>query len=135
MLVTSLLLGLFVLLAGCYGVLYCLGRLRANRALGRAAAIAYLLQGITTGILMAAGTGIIALGFWARRDDKLKWFNLVNVVLGAALVLGGWFLRDAWRVWRQRDTGEWSAPAWRLYKFSLLYLALLFAAMAVDRHL
>lgn len=39
--------------------------------------------------LMAAGTGIIALGFWARRDDKLKWFNLVNVVLGAALVLLG----------------------------------------------
>ena len=24
-------------------------------------------------------------------------------------------------------------PAWRLYKFSLLYLALIFAAMVVDR--
>ena len=28
---------------------------------------------------------------------------------------------------------EWTKPAWRLYKFSLLYLALLFAAMVVDR--
>ena len=28
---------------------------------------------------------------------------------------------------------EWGKPAWRLYKFSLLYLALLFAAMVVDR--
>ena len=51
MLGTSLLLGLFVLLAGCYGVLYCLGRLRANRRLGYAAVAAYLLQGITTGLL------------------------------------------------------------------------------------
>ena len=51
MLGTSLLLGLFVLLAGCYGLLYCLGRQRASRRLGYAAAAAYLLQGITTGLL------------------------------------------------------------------------------------
>jgi hypothetical protein len=30
---------------------------------------------------------------------------------------------------------QWTAAAWRLYKFSLLYLALLFVAMAVDRGL
>jgi hypothetical protein len=59
MLGTSLLLGLFVLFAGCYGVLYCLGRLRANRWFGRAAAIAYLLQGITTGLL-----ALTPLDFW-----------------------------------------------------------------------
>ena len=59
MIVTSLLLGLFVLLAGCYGVLYCLGRLRANAGLERAAAVAYLLQGITTGML-----ALSALDFW-----------------------------------------------------------------------
>jgi hypothetical protein len=59
MLGTSLLLGLFVLLAGCYGLLYCLGRLRASRSLVRAAAAAYLLQGVTTGLL-ASG----ALDFW-----------------------------------------------------------------------
>ena len=51
MLGTSLLLGLFVLLAGCYGLLYCLGRLRASRRLGYAADCAYLLQGITAVLL------------------------------------------------------------------------------------
>ncbi len=40
-------------------------------------------------LLMAAGVGTIALALWARRNDKVKWFNLVNVVLGAALVLLG----------------------------------------------
>jgi protoheme IX farnesyltransferase len=28
---------------------------------------------------------------------------------------------------------EWTKPAWQVYKFSLLYLALLFVAMVVDR--
>ncbi|HWH48404.1 MAG TPA: hypothetical protein VN664_11425 [Burkholderiales bacterium] len=51
MLGTSLLLALFVLLAGCYGVLYCLGRLRASRGIGRAALTAYALQGVTAGLL------------------------------------------------------------------------------------
>ena len=59
MLGTSLLLGLFVLLAGCYGVLYCLGRLRANRGFGRAAVAAYLLQGIAAGLLI-----LTPLDFW-----------------------------------------------------------------------
>ena len=59
MLGTSLLLGLFVLLAGCYGVLYCLGRLRGNRWLGRAASVAYLLQGVITGLL-----ALTPLDFW-----------------------------------------------------------------------
>ncbi len=88
---------------------------------------------------------------WGTREtiDQVLWYSFLLVALtllpvcfgmfglpylGAALFLGGWFIRDAWRVWRQRDTGEWSAPAWKLYKFSLLYLALIFAAMAVDRH-
>ena len=48
--------------------------------------------------------------------------------LGAALVLGAAFLYLAWRLWR--DT---SAPrAAVLFPFSLVYLALLFVAMAVD---
>jgi hypothetical protein len=59
MLGTSLLLGLFVLLAGCYGLLYCLGRLRASRNLVRAAVAAYLLQGVTTGLLASS-----ALDLW-----------------------------------------------------------------------
>ena len=59
MLGTSLLLGLFVLLAGCYGLLYCLGRLRASRSLVRAGFVAYLLQGVAAGLL-ASG----ALDLW-----------------------------------------------------------------------
>jgi len=59
MLGTSLLLGAFVLLAGCYGLLYCLARLRENRTLARAAFAAYLLQGVTAGLL-ASGE----LDFW-----------------------------------------------------------------------
>ena len=46
MVITSLLLGLFVLLAGCYGVLYCIGRLRGSRSAVRAAYAAYGLQAI-----------------------------------------------------------------------------------------
>jgi protoheme IX farnesyltransferase len=46
-----------------------------------------------------------------------------------ATALGAWFLRDVIRVLRAADYVQ---PAWTLYKSSLLYLALLFAAMAVD---
>jgi heme o synthase len=46
-----------------------------------------------------------------------------------ATLLGMWFLRDVVRVLRAAD---FVRPAWTLYKSSLLYLALLFAAMAVD---
>jgi protoheme IX farnesyltransferase len=46
-----------------------------------------------------------------------------------ATALGLWFLRDVVRVMRAAD---FVRPAWTLYKSSLLYLALLFAAMAVD---
>ena len=43
----------------------------------------------TAWLLAAGGVGIIALALWARSSDQLKWFNLVNVILGAALVLLG----------------------------------------------
>jgi heme o synthase len=46
-----------------------------------------------------------------------------------ALALGAWFLRD---IVRLRNATARTAPAWAAYKTSLLYLALLFAAMAVD---
>jgi len=55
----------------------------------------------------------------------LGWIYLVSAVL-----LGGLFLRDVLIVAR---AAVWTKQAWRLYKFSLLYLALLFAAMVVDR--
>jgi protoheme IX farnesyltransferase len=49
-----------------------------------------------------------------------------------ALVLDGLLLRGVVRVMR---TNDFNKPAWSVYKFSLLYLALLFAAMVVDRAL
>jgi len=58
-------------------------------------------------------------------------FGALGVVyLVCALALGVLFLRDVLRVLRAT---EWMPAAWRLYKFSLLYLALLFAAMVLDR--
>ncbi|HYD51057.1 MAG TPA: heme o synthase [Gemmatimonadaceae bacterium] len=82
-------------------------------------------------------------------DDETKrqmlWYTLILLPLTllpvafgalgvpylvAAAVLGALFLRD---VVRMRRLVEWMPAAWRLYKFSLLYLALLFAAMVVDR--
>ncbi|NJK79892.1 MAG: protoheme IX farnesyltransferase [Chloroflexaceae bacterium] len=49
--------------------------------------------------------------------------------LGLAAVLGGFFLYYAWLVWRRGD----QAAIWGLYKYSLLYLALLFGAMVLDQ--
>ncbi|HET9345444.1 MAG TPA: heme o synthase [Candidatus Limnocylindrales bacterium] len=55
------------------------------------------------------------------------------VYLVAALVLGAIFLRQAYRLWRQGASEEAStAGAIRLYKYSISYLTLLFAAVAVD---
>jgi protoheme IX farnesyltransferase len=49
---------------------------------------------------------------------------------GAAAVLGGIFLLDAFRTWRER-TG--TVDARRLFRFSLVYLALMCAVMVIDR--
>lgn len=50
------------------------------------------------------------------------------VYLGLALILNGVFTYQAVDIWRAPTNGN----IWRLYKFSLLYLALLFFAMGVD---
>lgn len=60
LLATSLLLGFFVLLAGCYGVLYCFGRLGAHVMLVRSSYIAYVLQALVA-VAIAAST---PLEFW-----------------------------------------------------------------------
>jgi protoheme IX farnesyltransferase len=57
----------------------------------------------------------------------LLWLGPVYLVL--ALALNGIFLVQALDIWRKPT----NANIWRLYKFSLLYLALLFLAMGVDR--
>jgi heme o synthase len=51
------------------------------------------------------------------------------IYLVLATLLGAIFLRSAWVVWRRGD----QAAIWGLYTYSLLYLALLFAAMVADR--
>jgi protoheme IX farnesyltransferase len=56
------------------------------------------------------------------------------VYLASALALGALMIAGAWKVRAARD-GAWEKPAWWVFKYSLLYLALLFVAMAVDRHL
>ncbi len=55
---------------------------------------------------------------------------LGGLYAAAALALGAHLLRLCVALLRTRET---SHAAWRLYKFSLLYLALLFAAMVADR--
>ena len=48
----------------------------------------------------------------------------------AALLLGLRFLQYCWIILKEEGV---SPTTWRMYKFSLSYLALLFVAMAVDR--
>ena len=86
---------------------------------------------------------------WGERETmrNMLWYTLIllpltvlPVAFGAlgipylvmALLLGGWLLAGVIRVMRATDFVK---PAWSVYKFSLLYLALLFAAMVVDRAL
>jgi protoheme IX farnesyltransferase len=46
----------------------------------------------------------------------------------SAIVLGAILLYAAWRVWREGG----NKLAWRMYRYSSMYLALLFAALMVD---
>ena len=91
----------------------------------------------------------MAPNVWGEREtiDQMFWYTLILLpltllpsVTGAfglvyfvcALVLGLTLLAGVVRVRRAK---EWAMPAWSVYKFSLVYLALLFVAMAVDRRL
>ncbi len=84
---------------------------------------------------------------WGERETmrNMLWYTLILLPLTflpvafgalgipylvAAVLLGGWLLIGVIRVLRASDFVK---PAWSVYKYSLLYLALLFAAMVVDR--
>lgn len=84
---------------------------------------------------------------WGERETmrQMMWYNVILIALtllpaafGAfgiiylvsAAVLGAILLIGVIRV---STTPEWTKPAWWVYKFSLLYLALLFLAMVIDR--
>ncbi|HVH38803.1 MAG TPA: heme o synthase [Gemmatimonadaceae bacterium] len=86
---------------------------------------------------------------WGEREtiDQMWWYSILLVALtvlpvsfGAfgvpylvmALVLGGILLHGVWRV---RTAADFVKPAWWVYGYSLLYLALLFVAMVIDRRL
>jgi len=57
-------------------------------------------------------------------------FGHLGLVYGSlAVALGAWFLRDLEGL---RTASDRVPAAWRVYKTSLLYLALLFLAMAID---
>jgi len=84
---------------------------------------------------------------WGERETmrQMLWYALILIAitilpvtfgafgpiyLVSALILGGLMLFGIIRMMRAED---WTARAWWLYKYSLLYLALLFVAMAADR--
>jgi protoheme IX farnesyltransferase len=88
---------------------------------------------------------------WGERETmhQMVWYTLILLALtilpvlygafgvlylASALILGGLLLWGVWRVLAAARAGApWTAPAWWVYKYSLLYLALLFLAMAIDR--
>ena len=90
---------------------------------------------------------------WGEREtmNQMLWYTVVLVALtvlpacfgafglvylASALVLGALLLRGVLRMRGQARRGEvWGGSAWWTYKYSLLYLALLFVAMVVDRAL
>ncbi len=54
--------------------------------------------------------------------------------LVAAVLLGGEFLRLSWAIWRAPDEATSDVFARRTFRFSILYLALLFAALLIDHY-
>jgi protoheme IX farnesyltransferase len=86
---------------------------------------------------------------WGEREtkDQMLWYTIILVPLtvlpvafgafGAvyfvsAIALGVALLAGVLRI---RTAPQWTKAAWKVYKFSLLYLALLFVAMVVDRRI
>lgn len=84
---------------------------------------------------------------WGESETKKQmfWYTLILIpltllpycfgalgwiYLASAAVLDALFLAEVLRVIRAT---EWSKLAWKAYRFSLLYLALLFLAMVIDR--
>jgi heme o synthase len=80
---------------------------------------AYTRRSILVYSLLLVGVSVlpVALG-------TLGWLYLL-----IAVGLGGWFVRQSWRLQLSRT----NIGAWRLFKFSNYYLALLYAVMVIDR--
>jgi len=51
-----------------------------------------------------------------------------TIYLVSALVLGGWLIHTAWQVWRKQG----NKIAWKMYRYSSMYLAFIFLALMLD---
>ena len=88
---------------------------------------------------------------WGERETmyQMVWYTVILLVLtvlpvlygafgllylASAIVLGALLMWGVLKVlWAAQKNEPWTGPAWWVYKYSLLYLALLFVAMGVDR--
>jgi protoheme IX farnesyltransferase len=51
-----------------------------------------------------------------------------TIYLVSALALGGWLIHTAWQVWRKQG----NKIAWKMYRYSSMYLAFIFLALMID---
>ncbi len=88
---------------------------------------------------------------WGETETmhQMVWYTVILIVLtmlpvlfgafgllylASTLVLNALLMRGILRIVSAAKAGlPWTGPAWWVYKYTLLYLALLFVAMAVDR--
>ena len=86
----------------------------------------------------------LAIGCWRNAYDPSLYGTIELVVLtlllplfglgsaiylvGAAL-LGLWLLAAAWKVWKQGG----NKLAWKMYRYSSMYLAFIFLVLMIDR--
>lgn len=52
-----------------------------------------------------------------------------GIYLVGAVILGGWLLLAAWKVWKRGG----NMVAWKMYRYSSMYLAFLFLVLMIDR--
>lgn len=52
-----------------------------------------------------------------------------GIYLIGAVALGGWLTRAAWKVWKEGG----NKLAWKMYRYSSMYLAFLFVVLMIDR--
>jgi protoheme IX farnesyltransferase len=88
---------------------------------------------------------------WGERETmhQMVWYTVIllaltvlpwlfgtfgTIYLASAVLLGGILMGGVLKILFAARAGKaWTGPAWWVYKYSLLYLALLFLAMAIDR--
>ncbi len=88
---------------------------------------------------------------WGEREtmNQMLWYTVILIVLtmlpvlfgafglfylASSIILNALLMRGLLRILSAAKAGApWTGPAWWVYKYTLLYLALLFVAMAVDK--